>query len=83
VASVAGKLGNTRAVCKKCYIHPAILDSYLDGSLVHTLSQRGAELEKQIASLRPEEAAVLVLLQRRLAAREPKKHPARPRRRAA
>jgi len=83
VESVAKKLGNTRAVCKKCYIHPAILDSYLDGSLVHTLSQRSAELEKKIASLRPEEAAVLVLLQRKLAAREQSKEPARPRRKAA
>ena len=27
---VAGRLGNTRAVCRKCYVHPAVLASYLD-----------------------------------------------------
>lgn len=74
VESVASKLGNTRAVCKKCYIHPAILDSYMDGTLAETLSQRAARLEKKIASLRPEEAAVLVLLQRRLAAETKRAH---------
>ena len=67
IESVAGRLGNTRAVCRKCYIHPAVLDSYLDGSLIDTLGQRARKLDKQLGKLRPEEAAVLVLLQRRLA----------------
>jgi DNA topoisomerase I len=31
VASVAGRLGNTKAVCRKAYIHPAILAAYMDG----------------------------------------------------
>ena len=31
VDSVAKQLGNTRAVCRKCYIHPAILQAYQDG----------------------------------------------------
>jgi DNA topoisomerase-1 len=31
IDSVAQKLGNTRAVCRKCYVHPAILAAYLDG----------------------------------------------------
>jgi DNA topoisomerase-1 len=66
IEQVASKLGNTRAVCKKCYIHPAILDSYLDGELVETLAQRAMDMEKQLGRLPPEEAAVLVLLQRRL-----------------
>ncbi len=30
---VAGRLGNTVAVCRKAYIHPAIVAAYLDGSL--------------------------------------------------
>jgi DNA topoisomerase-1 len=67
VETVSKKLGNTRAVCKKCYIHPAVLDSYLDGSLIDTLGQRARKLDKRLGKLRPEEAAVLVLLQRRLA----------------
>ncbi|MBC8101265.1 MAG: DNA topoisomerase IB, partial [Cytophagales bacterium] len=33
VKRVSERLGNTPAVCRKCYIHPAVLDSYLDGSL--------------------------------------------------
>src|SRR6185503_18111886 len=30
--AVAGRLGNTVAVCRKCYIHPGVLDGYLNGS---------------------------------------------------
>lgn len=33
IAEVAEHLGNTAAVCRKCYIHPGVLDAYLDGSL--------------------------------------------------
>jgi DNA topoisomerase I len=68
IESVAGKLGNTRAVCRKCYIHPEILNAYLDGSLVENLSRRAATLATPAAKLRPDEAAVLALLRRRLAA---------------
>jgi DNA topoisomerase-1 len=67
IESVAKKLGNTRAVCKKCYIHPDVLNSYLDGSMLRTLRQRARKLDKRLGRLRPEEAAILVLLQSRLA----------------
>jgi DNA topoisomerase-1 len=33
VASVAKALGNTKAVCRKCYIHPRVIDAYLEGRL--------------------------------------------------
>ena len=33
VTSVAKALGNTKAVCRKCYIHPRVIEAYLDGSL--------------------------------------------------
>jgi DNA topoisomerase-1 len=33
VAAVARALGNTKAVCRKCYIHPRVIEAYLDGSL--------------------------------------------------
>jgi DNA topoisomerase-1 len=33
IARVAAELGNTPAVCRKCYIHPAVITAYLDGSL--------------------------------------------------
>jgi DNA topoisomerase I len=64
---VAKRLGNTKAVCRKCYIHPAILETYLDGSLVQTVSQRARRMAQGAGSLSEGEAAVLGLLQRRLA----------------
>ena len=67
IESVAKRLGNTRAVCRKCYIHPAVLDSYMDGTMLDALRQRARNLDKTLGKLLPEEAAVLVLLQRRLA----------------
>jgi len=33
IEAVSDKLGNTPAVCRKCYVHPAVVDAYLDGSL--------------------------------------------------
>jgi len=67
IESVAKKLGNTPAVCKKCYIHPHVLDSYLDGTLVETLRQRAEKaISKSLRGLPPDEAAVLALLQQRL-----------------
>ena len=67
VEAVAKRLGNTKAVCRKCYIHPAILETYLDGSLVQTVSQRARRMAQGAGSLSEGEAAVLGLLQRRLA----------------
>jgi DNA topoisomerase-1 len=67
VESVAGLLGNTPAVCRKCYIHPAIVDGYLDGSLADALKQRAdAVLDADHAGLTAEEAAVTAFLSRRL-----------------
>jgi DNA topoisomerase I len=43
VEAVARQLGNTKAVCRKCYIHPAVIDSYLDGSLAQSMSGRRLE----------------------------------------
>jgi DNA topoisomerase-1 len=68
VTTVAQRLGNTPAVCRQCYIHPAVLDAYLDGSLLHTLAQPNKKLEKDLDNLRAEEVAVLAFLQRRAVA---------------
>lgn len=43
IRQVAKRLGNTPAVCRKCYIHPAVLEGYLDGSLRKTLAAVGEE----------------------------------------
>lgn len=71
IETVAKKLGNTPAVCRKCYVHPEVLDSYLEGSLVETLRQRAEmAIAKSLHGLSSEEAAVLELLQQRLSLKE-------------
>ena len=76
VEAVAGILGNTRAVCRKSYIHPAVIDSYLDGSMPAAIGKGSSSgARKKARGLRPEEAAVLALLQQRIA-REARKRKA-------
>ncbi len=60
VEATARRLGNTVAVCRKCYIHPAVVEAYLDGSLAEALRRKGAAPH----GLRAEEAAVLAFLRR-------------------
>jgi DNA topoisomerase-1 len=67
VESVAKRLGNTKAVCRKCYIHPAVLDAYMDGSMLETVSDRARRVARRADALSGEELSVLNLLQRRLA----------------
>ncbi len=67
IESVAKRLGNTKAVCRKCYVHPTVLNSYLDGSLLSALKCRvEGKIRSSLHALRPEEAAVLAMLQARL-----------------
>src|SRR3954470_17348902 len=66
VETVAKRLGNTKAVCRKCYIHPAILDAYMDGSMVKILADRVRREPGKTSDLSRAEAAVLGFLQRRL-----------------
>ncbi len=64
---VAKELGNTPSVCRKCYVHPAIIETYLDGGMADTLKQLAEQaLEDSLRELKAEEAAVLALLQQRL-----------------
>ena len=65
---VAGKLGNTPAVCKKCYIHPHVIDSYLEGTLIESLEM--SVNSKSVRGLPADETAVVGLLQRRLTIEE-------------
>ncbi len=68
VESVAKMLGNTPSICRKCYIHPAIFDAYLDGSLLEGIRARAEEtLDHDGAGLTAEEIAVTAFLDRRLA----------------
>ncbi len=71
IESVSRMLGNTPAVCRKCYVHPSVIDSYMEGTLVHQLREEADEaLAEELRDLKPEEAAVLALLQRRLRKQE-------------
>jgi DNA topoisomerase-1 len=67
IEAVAARLGNTPTVCRKCYIHPEILDCYMSRELVLEVQQDVADDLDDVSSLKPEEAAVLALLHRRLA----------------
>ncbi|HUR31863.1 MAG TPA: hypothetical protein VMZ69_10560 [Saprospiraceae bacterium] len=65
VRKVANKLGNTIAVCRSSYIHPAILSSAEDhrhdfGSLLETASTKFSDLKEYLS---PAEMAVLYLLE--------------------
>ena len=69
VESVAKLLGNTPTICRKCYIHPAVFDGYLDGSLAATLKQRAeAALDPKHPphALTADEVAVMAFLSRGL-----------------
>lgn len=63
IKTAAEHLGNTPAICRKCYVHPGLLNAYLDGSLLAYLRehprrvQRGAPWE-----LHPDEAIFLDFL---------------------
>jgi len=68
IEAVAKVLGNTPAVCRKGYVHPAILEAYMDGPLLRGLKSSAEDaMRESLPGLRPEEAAVLGLLQQRLA----------------
>jgi DNA topoisomerase-1 len=67
IERVAQRLGNTPTICRKCYVHPEVVQSYLDGELAREVREEiDAELREDIAHLEPEEAALLALLRKRL-----------------
>ncbi|MGU3538468.1 DNA topoisomerase IB [Methylobacterium sp. A54F] len=71
IEDVSARLGNTPTICRKCYIHPEILDCYLEGGLLLQIKDAvDTELCEQLDALKPEEAAVLTLLRTRLEAAE-------------
>ena len=71
IKSVAHDLGNTPAVCRKAYVHPVVLNAYLEGSLE---PEAGRAEVKLTLGLSEEERCVLALLtrktQRRVAAQD-------------
>ena len=60
---VASRLGNTPAICRKCYVHPEVLAAYLDGKLNQLLDKApDKQLKRAFARLPADEAATLLLL---------------------
>ena len=63
IKAAAAHLGNTPAICRKSYVHPAVIAAYLDGSLfVPREAHPAAAIPPQPLGLRPEEEAVLDFL---------------------
>ena len=65
---MAERLGNTRAVCRKYYVHPALIDAYYMG---HTVPQppaltKGGRRPNPGGALRRDEVLVLQFLQERV-----------------
>lgn len=48
VESVARQLGNTPTVCRKCYIHPMVIDAFLDGRLADQLGPSVRRLARDL-----------------------------------
>ncbi|MBD8665926.1 DNA topoisomerase IB [Rhizobium sp. CFBP 8752] len=64
---VAATLGNTPAVCRRCYVHPEVIESYMSETLILQIEhERERELRDHVAGLRPEEVLVLAFLKQRL-----------------
>lgn len=67
IERVSSRLGNTPTICRKCYIHPEVLNAYVEGNLLLEIKERVEdELRADLSALRPEEAAVLAMLEGRL-----------------
>jgi DNA topoisomerase I len=66
IEQVATRLGNTPTVCRKCYVHPAVIDAYLEGETIEALGAQPSEMAPVRKTLTPEEAAVLAFLRQRL-----------------
>lgn len=68
ITAVSKILGNTPAVCRKCYVHPAVLETYLSGGMIDGLRRKTEQaLADNLQDLRSVEAAVMSFLQARLA----------------
>ena len=67
IEQVSARLGNTPTICRKCYVHPQVIDSYLSDELALEIGEEIAE-ELDKPALRPEERQVLEFLRQRLSA---------------
>lgn len=62
---VSAELGNTPAVCRSAYVHPAVLEKYLTGKTIEPMMRRESRrAEAEPPSYYPEEAALMRFLER-------------------
>ena len=67
IRDTADLLGNTPAVCRQAYVHPIVVEAYLDGRLGRALVRAAEDTDDAPAGTTPaEEKAVISLLQRQL-----------------
>jgi DNA topoisomerase-1 len=67
IRETADRLGNTPAVCRQAYVHPIVVEAYLDGRLGGALVRAAEDSEEPPRGTTPtEERAVIALLQRQL-----------------
>ena len=67
IDEVAKRLGNTRAVCRKYYVHPAVIEAYMEGVVIPAADESGSERRKaeNTPALRRDEIAVIEMLRGR------------------
>ncbi|HEX8100406.1 MAG TPA: DNA topoisomerase IB [Actinomycetota bacterium] len=70
IKDVAAQLNNTPAVCRSSYVHPEVIQAYMDGSLVGMWGDAEESVKEWIEGLRREEAILLVVLKSRLEQKE-------------
>ncbi len=63
IDKVSERLGNTRAVCRRYYVHPRIIEAYLEGSTVPQTPKVDPKRRREKPALRRDELAVLQFLQ--------------------
>jgi DNA topoisomerase-1 len=64
VKKVANELGNTPAVCRKAYIHPKLIKTYVDSLSADKLKQYTARQLNKYRQLPKHEATIMVFLER-------------------
>jgi DNA topoisomerase I len=62
VKAVAARLGNTPSVCRKCYIHPAVINAYMSGRFTKT-RMKHEDGESSEGGLHSEEIVLMKLMQ--------------------
>lgn len=62
---VAAKLNNTRSVCRNCYIHPAVLDEWMEGALCDQIREIRSRARRPFKNLDADESTVLRWLEKR------------------